>query len=130
MQIVFGRVCLRVKNHVSSYAYYHDMLALRDIFTWNRKDSSGTLFQVGTGIIEILEEHLPENREPCDTPMSVNKVEVDLQVDQVDTMYETLKDRGLEIPAPPEDKPWGMRQFYILDPDGVRIVFMQPINVR
>jgi uncharacterized glyoxalase superfamily protein PhnB len=45
-------------------------------------------------------------------------------------MYEILKNRGLEIPVTPEDKPWGMRQFYIVDPDGVRIVFMQPINVR
>lgn len=37
--------------------------------------------------------------------------------DDVDTVYEHLRSRGYEAPAP-KDAPWGERFFHISDPDG------------
>lgn len=39
-------------------------------------------------------------------------------VRDVDDLYEELTASGANIPAPPEDKPWGMREFLVVDPDG------------
>lgn len=44
-------------------------------------------------------------------------------VDNVDEVYEELTDRGARILSPLASKPWGIREFSIVTPDGHRIVF-------
>lgn len=44
-------------------------------------------------------------------------------VDDVDALYEELVGRGAKVTAPPEDKPWGMREFALRTPDGHRMTF-------
>ncbi len=38
-------------------------------------------------------------------------------------LYQHCRERGVEIWHPIADKPWGMREFAIVTPDGHRIVF-------
>jgi uncharacterized glyoxalase superfamily protein PhnB len=44
-------------------------------------------------------------------------------VDDVDGLYRELLERGATIKAPPEDKPWGLREFALATPDGHRMTF-------
>jgi catechol 2,3-dioxygenase-like lactoylglutathione lyase family enzyme len=41
-----------------------------------------------------------------------------INVDNVDEFYEGIKNKGVEISGPPEDKPWFMREMVVKDPDG------------
>ena len=46
-------------------------------------------------------------------------------VENVDEVYAELLERGAQILSPIADKPWGIRDFTVLTPDGHRIVFGQ-----
>jgi predicted enzyme related to lactoylglutathione lyase len=52
-------------------------------------------------------------------------------VDDVDGYFKEVRAKGAQVLRPPEDKPWGMREFALRTPDGHRItvgqnLFRQP----
>ncbi|HEY7069828.1 MAG TPA: VOC family protein [Acidimicrobiales bacterium] len=54
-------------------------------------------------------------------------VSVRITVHGVDALYAELEPRGVIHPEEPlEIKPWGLRQFSVVDLDGNRITFAQP----
>lgn len=44
-----------------------------------------------------------------------------IEVDDVDTLYNHLKDKGIEIKIDLRNEPWGDRHFAIVDPNGIGI---------
>ena len=46
-----------------------------------------------------------------------------LHVEDASGLYEEIVERGVEIWHSLADKPWGMREFAVVTPDGHRIVF-------
>jgi predicted enzyme related to lactoylglutathione lyase len=46
-------------------------------------------------------------------------------VDDVDRYFQEVQAKGTPVLRPPEDKPWGMREFGIRTPDGHRIMVGQ-----
>lgn len=54
-------------------------------------------------------------------------VVVGIEVDEVDTLYRELTARGVKPEATPEDRPWGVRSFYVADPDGHQLEFERPL---
>ena len=51
-----------------------------------------------------------------------------LHVDDAQALYREVVMNGVEIWHPLDDKPWGMREFAIVTPDGHRIVFGQDLT--
>ena len=49
-------------------------------------------------------------------------------VENVDEVYKELNDRGAKVLSPIANKPWGIRDFTVVTPDGHRIVFGQLID--
>jgi len=49
-------------------------------------------------------------------------------VENVDDIYDEFTSRGAEIISPIGDKPWQLREFSVITPDGHRITFGQPIG--
>lgn len=49
-------------------------------------------------------------------------------VENVDEIYAEFIERGAAILSPIADKPWGIREFSVVTPDGHRIVFGQLID--
>jgi uncharacterized glyoxalase superfamily protein PhnB len=49
-------------------------------------------------------------------------------VENVDEVYEEYAERGAQILSNIENKPWGIREFSVVTPDGHRIVFGQIIS--
>jgi uncharacterized glyoxalase superfamily protein PhnB len=50
-------------------------------------------------------------------------------VENVDEIYEEFTSRGASINSPIGNKPWGIREFNVVTPDGHRIGFGQQINI-
>ena len=44
--------------------------------------------------------------------------DVSIQVEDVDACYTAAVRTGAEIVHPPTDEPWGVRRFFVRDPDG------------
>jgi len=51
-----------------------------------------------------------------------------LSVDDVDAYHQQLKENGLTTLSPVSDKPWGMREFGVVSPEGHRIMIGQLIG--
>jgi catechol 2,3-dioxygenase-like lactoylglutathione lyase family enzyme len=51
-----------------------------------------------------------------------------LLVDDVDGIYEELLNRGAPLLSPPTSKPWKMREFLVVSPEGHRIMIGQVID--
>jgi uncharacterized glyoxalase superfamily protein PhnB len=49
-------------------------------------------------------------------------------VENVDEIYSEFIERGAKILSPIADKPWNIREFSVITPDGHRIVFGQLIS--
>ena len=52
-----------------------------------------------------------------------------VKVDDVDQFHATIKDRGATPVNDPRDQFYGIREFFILDPDGYRLVFYKNITM-
>lgn len=52
-------------------------------------------------------------------------VTVGIGVDDVDSVFADLEARGVAVAEPPADQPWGVRNFYVTDPDGYVVEFEQ-----
>lgn len=44
--------------------------------------------------------------------------DLSIEVDDVDTAYERMKEAGFRIEYGPANEPWGVRRFYVRDPFG------------
>ena len=53
---------------------------------------------------------------------------VGLAVVDVDETYAELHQRGVVADGPPTNQPWGVRNFYISDPDGNQLEFEHPTS--
>ncbi len=51
-----------------------------------------------------------------------------LHVSDAATLYAEYRSKGVEIWHALEDKPWGVREFAIVTPEGHRIVFGEPVD--
>ena len=49
-------------------------------------------------------------------------------IDNLDAMYERAKSAGVEITRPPENYPWGMREFNAVDLNGYNLRFGQHLG--
>lgn len=63
--------------------------------------------------------------EPLETP---ERVQIHLEVEDVDGWCERLSARGLELDSLPEDKPWGVRSASLQDPAGHSIELTTPFR--
>jgi len=50
--------------------------------------------------------------------LKIRDVDVSVGVDNVEQLYEDARRRGLDIVYPLTDEPWGIRRFFVRDPDG------------
>ena len=65
----------------------------------------------------------------CDDPRALETAGCRIRVDGIDSLYARCVNRGVVHPdgklAP---KPWGSREFAMLDPDGVVVTFFEPMQ--
>ena len=116
MEVLSSRVLLRPRDLDRSLQFYGTTLSLAVYREFGVGPSRGVVFFLGGGFLEVSGH--------AATPAGEN-VSLWLQVRDVDSTHDHLRDQGVDILAAPNDEPWGLREMWIADPDGVRIVVVQ-----
>jgi catechol 2,3-dioxygenase-like lactoylglutathione lyase family enzyme len=59
-----------------------------------------------------------------DGAIAANAVGISIEVENVNEMHARAIERGLEIVYPLTDEPWGVRRFFVRDPNGIVVNVM------
>ena len=71
--------------------------------------------------ISFLLPNHPTQQPFFHTPYNGKGMYFTIEMDEVDSIYEELKKKGVEIKVDIRDEPWGDRHFSIEDPNGIGI---------
>ena len=116
MEVLSSRALLRPANLERSFQVYSQTLRLHVYREWGSGSTRGVVFFLGGGFLELSGS--------SEAPSS-EKVSLWLQVRDVDAVRRELEDSGVNLIEPPVDKPWGLREMRVQDPDGVRLVIVE-----
>ena len=117
------RVLVGTADFERSSAFYGDLLGFAVAEHWEGPDGRGTLYQAASGgVIEIFED---SPHHPFEPPAGVK---VAIEVDDADALHERVAQAGVVIVDPIGERAWGHRNFEILDPSGLHLVFFTPIG--
>ena len=114
--------CLDMKKALT---FYTDILD----FTLKYQEATAEdwVVELVNGDAELLITRLEGDQRPF--------VNVYIQAEDVDALFQKYLDRGLDISnksgvhGGPLDQTWGMREFYVDDPEGNTLRFGQPIRL-
>lgn len=112
MEILASRVLLRPVDFDRSYAFYAGTLGLH-LF---REFAGGAVFFLGGGYLELSGRG---------EPAANDKISLWLQVRSVDAEWARLSALGIDAVEEPVDKPWGLREARLRDPDGLLLVLVE-----
>jgi predicted enzyme related to lactoylglutathione lyase len=116
MEVLSSRVMVHPTDFEPSFRFYAESLGLHVYRQWGSGSTRGVVFFLGGGFLEL------SGSSRTGTSRSVS---VWLQVRDVDAVGHELEEAGVEIIEPPTDKPWGLREMQIRDPDGLSIVIVE-----
>lgn len=115
------RVLVETADFEGATAFYGELLGFPVKEHWDDPDRRGTLFQcTSTGVVEIVEAL----DSPAESPRGVK---IAVEVDDVDRLYDRIKQSDIEVVDPIGDRAWGDRSFEIRDPHDLRLVFFTAI---
>lgn len=114
MDVLSSRILLRPRDLDRSRHFYRDVLELAVYREFGDPANPGMVFFIGGGFLEVSGRGAPSG-----------DVAIWLQVRDVDAEHRRLVARGVDIARPPLDEPWGLREMWIADPDGVQLVLVE-----
>ena len=112
MEILSSRLIIRPRDRERSLAFYRDVLGLAVY----REFPGGTVFFLGSGHLEIS----GRGHGGPDPDLAVWA-----QVRDLDAAVAELREKGVAIDREPKLEPWGLRESWIADPDGIKIVLVE-----
>ena len=115
MEVLSSRVLLTPGDFERSRRWYTDVLGLRVYREFGAAGRiTGVVFFLGGGYLELS---------AAGTPAPVT---LWVQVPDVDAEHERLAATGeVTVVRAPETMPWGLREMWLSDPDGVRIAVVE-----
>ena len=116
MEVLSSRVLIRPADLERSRRFYGDELGLPVYREFGEGPTRGTVFYAGGGFLEVAGR---SDGQPSDT------VQLWLQVRDLDATHAELEARGVAITRLPQLEPWGLKEMWIEDPDGVRIAVIE-----
>jgi predicted enzyme related to lactoylglutathione lyase len=116
MEVLSSRVLVRPTDFERSFRFYAESLGLHLYREWSSASTRGVVFFLGGGFLEL------SGSSPTGTSESVG---LWLQVRDAYAVGRELDDPGVDIIEPPTEKPWGLREMQIRDPDGLIIVIVE-----
>jgi lactoylglutathione lyase len=120
-----GYAILFVADIERSVRFYRDVIGLPFRFA---NESYAEFATEGAKFSLFARSQLREliGREPSTGGASWAHGEVSFLVEDVDAEHERLESAGVEVLAPPTDRPWGERTLHLTDPDGHLIELARP----
>jgi predicted enzyme related to lactoylglutathione lyase len=116
MEVLSSRVLVRPTDFERSFRFYAESLGLHVYREWSSESTRGVVFFLGGGFLELSGSW----RTGASESMGLW-----LQVRDVDAIRHVLEEAGVDIIEPPTEKPWGLREMQIRDPDGLSIVIVE-----
>jgi predicted enzyme related to lactoylglutathione lyase len=116
MEVLSSRVLLRPTDFERSFRFYAESLGLHVYREWSSGATRGVVFFLGGGFLELSGSSRTGTGEG---------VALWLQVRDVDAVGHELEKAGADIIELPIDKPWGLREMRLRDPDGLSIVIVE-----
>ena len=119
MEVLSSRVLLAPTDFDRSVRWYRDTLELRVFREFGAGGQvTGVVFFLGGAGLELSRSGA--------RPESLGRgLVLWLQVPDVDAEHARLTDAGVTVRLPPTDQPWGLREAWIEDPDGVGICLVE-----
>jgi predicted enzyme related to lactoylglutathione lyase len=115
-EVLSSRVLVRPTDFERSFRFYAECLGLHVYREWSSGSTRGVVFFLGGGFLELSGSSRTGTSE---------SVGLWLQVPDVDAVGHELEEAGVDIIEVPTEKPWGLREMQIRDPDGLRIVIVE-----
>jgi catechol 2,3-dioxygenase-like lactoylglutathione lyase family enzyme len=112
---------IAVPDLKSSSEFYRDVLG----FTIHMIPDPGWLFYQ-SGDCMIMAGQCPDSIPP--SKLGDHAYFAYLQVEEIDTFYQSVVAANAEICKTIRDEPWGMREFGLVTQDGHRIMFGAPVT--
>ncbi|KAA9158597.1 VOC family protein [Amycolatopsis acidicola] len=113
MQVLSSRVLVRPADAEKSTAFYRDVLGLAVYRTY----PGGTVFFLGQGFLEIAAHG--------EAGVQGEGLALWMQVRDLAEAVAELATHGVTPDREPRLEPWGLREAWISDPDGLRIVLVE-----
>jgi uncharacterized glyoxalase superfamily protein PhnB len=120
-QIVGSRCVLAVRELELSTRYDMDVLG----FKRDPIQAEGWAF-LSKDAFKLLLGECPDERPAGE--LGNHSYFVYLTVEGLDDYFREISARGALVSSPPQDKPWGLREFGIRTPDGHRITCGEPLR--
>jgi catechol 2,3-dioxygenase-like lactoylglutathione lyase family enzyme len=116
VEVLSSRVLLHPTDLERSRGFYRDALGLAIYREFGGGAERGTVFFLGGGFLELSGR--------SGTPPAPG-LELWLQVRDLAISHRELTARGVPVVREPERMPWGLKEMWIADPDGVRICLVE-----
>ncbi|HEY3701965.1 MAG TPA: VOC family protein, partial [Acidimicrobiales bacterium] len=116
MEVLGSRLLLRPSDLDRSLAFYRDTLGLAVYRELGEGSQRGVVFFLGGGFLVVSGR--------AEAPSAPN-VALWLQVRDVDAAHGELTARGVRVERPPVTEPWGLREMWVRDPDGLRLAVIE-----
>ncbi len=116
MEVLSSRVLVRPTDFERSFPFYAENLGLHVYREWSSGSTRGVVFFLGGAFLELSGSSRTGASEG---------VSLWLQVRDVDIVGHELEEAGVDIIELPTDKPWGLREMQVQDPDGLKIVIIE-----
>jgi catechol 2,3-dioxygenase-like lactoylglutathione lyase family enzyme len=121
MKLQLTHLRLLVSDYKPTFLFYRDVLELN--LDWGDEETGYAEFSTGSIQLAVLKKEfiaqvIPSINQPSSFA-SQDKTSLIFAVDNVDEVYQRLKDHNGILMAPPTDRPdWGIRTAHFRDPDG------------
>jgi catechol 2,3-dioxygenase-like lactoylglutathione lyase family enzyme len=117
MEVLSSRILLRPSAFEDGLRWYRDVLGLRVYREYGFGGRvTGTVFFLGGGFLELVSG---------DSPAPTGRGTLWLQVHDLDAEHARLVAAGADVRRAPQLEPWGLRECWIADPDGVNLVLVE-----
>ncbi len=117
MEVLSSRVLLHPADFARTFRFYAETVGLHLYREWGSGSSRGAVFFTGGGYLELSGR--------SDAAAPTEKLALWWQVRDVDAELARLDAAGVEVLEPAVDKPWGLREARVVDPDGLLLVLVQ-----
>jgi catechol 2,3-dioxygenase-like lactoylglutathione lyase family enzyme len=116
VEVLSSRVLLRPTDFERSFRFYEGTLGLHIYREYGEGDSRGVVFFLGGGFLEVS---------GSGGHATTERMALWLQVPDLSEAEGSLRESGVEIEQPARLMPWGLRELWARDPDGVKLVFVE-----
>lgn len=125
-----SNVLFYVKDLEGTLAFYEKAFGVKTAFV----DETGVYAQLDTGTtalgfvkLEFAKANLGKEVVELDGEKPPHAMEIAFAVEDVDGVYKQALEAGAVAVSEPADKPWGQRDGYVRDPNGILIEICSPM---